>query len=129
MNELINTATSIGDFNGLLTEMTTEAVVVKLVDDLFITKSADRVSWASGYLTYTIEIDNQSLVEYETPVVTDIIDPTIAKLVAGTVMIDGTPAVEGTDYTYVAATGLLTVNLTDVDPASKATIVFQVERV
>lgn len=129
MNELINTASSVGEYEGLSTEMTTEAVVTQLVDDLNITKTADRTSWATGNLTYTITIDNQSPNPYETPVVTDTIDPTLATLVAGTVTINGTPATTPTDYTFDNVTGLLTVNLTDVVATSTTVIVFEVERV
>lgn len=129
LNELINTATSVGTYDGLSTEMTTEAVVTQLVDDLSITKTADRQSWASGNLTYTITIDNQSSTPYVTPVVTDTIDPALATLVAGTVTIDGTPATSPADYTFDAVTGLLTVNLADVAATSDAVIEFEVERV
>lgn len=129
MNELINIATSVGDYEGLSTEMTTEAVVTQLVDDLSITKTADRTSWATGNLTYTITIDNQSSSPYETPVVTDTIDPTLATLVDGTVTINGTPAFSSDDYTFDAITGLLTVTLADVAATSETVIVFEVERV
>ncbi|HHW69612.1 MAG TPA: hypothetical protein GX747_04665 [Tenericutes bacterium] len=129
MNELINTASSVGEYLGLTTEMTTEAVVTQLVDDLNITKSADRDSWATGNLTYTITIDNQSEEPYENPIVTDTIDPTKATLVDGSVTINGTPATTPTDYTFDAITGLLTVNLSDVAATSTTVIVFEVERV
>jgi len=129
LNELINTASSVGEYLGLTTEMTTEAVVTQLVDDLNITKSADRDSWATGNLTYTITIDNQSEEPYENPIVTDTIDPTKATLVDGSVTINGTPATTPTDYTFDAITGLLTVNLSDVAATSTTVIVFEVERV
>lgn len=129
MNELINTATSVGEYEGLSTEMTTEAVVTQLVDDLGIVKTADRESWATGNLTYTITIDNQSGNPYVTPVVTDTIDPTLATLVDGTVTINGTSATSPTDYTFDVVTGLLTVNLPDVAATSTTVIEFEVERV
>lgn len=129
MNELINTASSVGEYLGLTTEMTTEAVVTQLVDDLNITKSADRDSWATGNLTYTITIDNQSEEPYENPIVTDTIDPTKATLVDGSVTINGTPVTTPTDYTFDAITGLLTVNLSDVAATSTTVIVFEVEKV
>lgn len=129
MNELINIASSVGDYEGLSTEMTTEAVVTQLVDDLSITKTADRESWATGNLTYTITIDNQSDNPYETPVVTDTIDPTKATLVDGTVKINGVPATSPDDYTFDAVTGLLTVNLADIASASTTEIEFKVKRV
>ena len=129
LNELINMASSVGTYEGLSTEMTTEAVVTQLVDDLSIIKTADRESWATGNLTYTITIDNQSANPYGLPVVTDTIDPTLATLVDGTVTINGVPATSPTDYTFDAVTGLLTVNLTDVAATSTTVIIFEVERV
>lgn len=129
MNELINTATSLGTYEGLSTEMTTEAVVTQIVDDLSIVKTADRESWATGNLTYTIEIENESENPYVAPVVTDIVDPLIATLVEGTVTINGAPATSPADYTFDPVTGLLTVNLSDVPATSTTTIVFEVERV
>lgn len=129
MNELTNIATSVGTYESLSTEMTTEAVVTQLVDDLNITKTANRESWATGNLTYTITIDNQSTNPYESPVVTDTVDPTLATLVDGTVTINGTPATSPADYTFDAGTGLLTVNLSDVAATSTTVIVFEVERV
>lgn len=129
MNELINIASSVGDYEGLSTEMTTEAVVTQLVDNLTINKTADRESWATGYLTYTITVDNQSTSPYESPVVTDTIDPALATLVDGTVTIDGVPAVSPTDYTFDILTGLLTVNLSDVLATTDVVIEFQVKRV
>lgn len=129
INELINTATSIGTYEGLSTEMTTEAVVTQLIDDLEITKAASRLSWATGNLTYTITIDNQSANPYVDPTVTDTIDPLLATLVDGTVTINGTPATTPTDYTFDVGTGLLTVYLEDVVATSTTEIEFEVERV
>lgn len=129
INELINIASSVGTYDSLSTEMTTEAVVTQLIDDLSITKAASRESWATGDLTYTISVDNQATLPYEAPIVTDTIDPTKATLVAGTVTINGNPATTPTDYTFDAITGLLTVNLPDVIAASTTVIEFDVSRV
>ncbi|NLL02221.1 MAG: hypothetical protein GX265_04300 [Mollicutes bacterium] len=129
MNELTNTATSVGTYDGLSTEMTSEAVVVLMLDDLTITKSADRQVWVTGNLTYTITITNDTENDYETPVVTDTIDPTLATLVPDSVTINGVPATSPTDYTFDDVTGLLTVNLPDIVAESNAVIVFEVSRV
>ena len=129
MNELTNTATSVGTYDGLSTEMTSEAVVVLMLDDLTITKSADRQVWVTGNLTYTITITNDTENDYVTPVVTDTIDPTLATLVPDSVTINGVPATSPTDYTFDDVTGLLTVNLPDIVAESNAVIVFEVSRV
>ena len=129
LNELTNTATSVGTYDGLSTEMTSEAVVVLMLDDLTITKSADRQVWVTGNLTYTITITNDTENDYVTPVVTDTIDPTLATLVPDSVTINGVPATSPTDYTFDDVTGLLTVNLPDIVAESNAVIVFEVSRV
>jgi len=126
INELTNIATSVGTYDGISTEMTTEAVVTYLVDDLDITKTASRTSWATGLLTYTITINNQSLNPYVAPIVTDTVDPALATLVLGSVRING---VVTTDYTFDVPTGILTVNLADVAASSTTIITFDVERV
>lgn len=129
INELINIATSVGTYDDISTEMTTESVVTYLVDDLSIIKAASRESWATGNLTYTITIDNQATLPYVTPVVTDTIDPTKATLVDGTVTINGISATSPADYTFDVVTGLLTVNLTNVAATSTTVIEFEVSRV
>ena len=78
VNEITNIANATGTYNGLTTSIATEAVVTPLIDDLNITKTANRQAWATGTLTYTITIDNQSATAYVAPVVTDTIDPTLA---------------------------------------------------
>ncbi len=128
VNEITNIANATGTYNGLTTSIATEAVVTPLIDDLNITKTANRQAWATGTLTYTITIDNQSATAYVAPVVTDTIDPTLATLVAGTVTIDGIVA-DPADYTFDAGTGLLTVNLSDIAATSSTVVTFQVERV
>lgn len=81
---------------------------------------------ATGLLTYTITINNQSLNPYVAPIVTDTVDPALATLVLGSVRING---VVTTDYTFDVPTGLLTVNLGDVVATSTTIITFDVERV
>lgn len=109
--------------------MTTETVVIQLIDGLTIAKAANRESWATGNLTYTITIDNQSPNAYVAPIVTDTIDPIYATLVPNTVTINGVTATTPGQYTFDAVTGLLTVNLTDVATLSETVIEFEVSRV
>lgn len=129
MNELINIASSVGTYDGFSTQMDTETVIIQLVDNLEITKAASRESWATGDLTYTITIDNQATLPYETPVVTDTIDPALATLIDGTVTINGNPATSPTDYEFDQISGLLTVYLPDVIASSNTIIEFDVSRV
>lgn len=130
LNELINVVSSLGTYDGLSTEMTSNSVSTQLIDDLSITKTADREAWVNGDLTYTITIENQSTTTpYVSPTVTDTIDPALATLVANSVTINGQPATSPDDYTFDAGTGLLTVFLDDVNPETSTIIVFKVSRV
>lgn len=129
INDLINTASSLGTYNGISTEMTTEAVVTQLIDDLSITKEASRDSWITGNMTYTITLVNDTEEPYEDVVVTDTINPALATLVDGTVKIDGVVVSSPGDYTFDVPSGLLTVNLETVAATTTAVIEFDVERV
>jgi len=129
INDLINTASSLGTYNGISTEMTTEVVVTQLIDDLSITKEASRDSWITGNMTYTITLVNDTEEPYEDVVVTDTINPALATLVDGTVKIDGVVVSSPGDYTFDVPSGLLTVNLGTVAATTTAVIEFDVERV
>lgn len=83
---LNNTATAVGTYNEISTSLTSNVSVVNMISGLSMTKSADKVNWADGYLTYTVTINNQSTETYVAPVITDIIDTTLVDFVDGSVM-------------------------------------------
>ena len=62
---------------------------------------------------------------FETPKITDTLDPTLIKLVEDTVEVDGTKA----EYDYDSTTGLLTVNLGTIAVGANSVITFQVQKV
>ena len=128
MNEISNIASAVGTYNGLSTSISSEAVVVPLVSGLTITKTADKTSWASGPLTYTITVSNQATEDYETPVVTDIIDSALVSFVTDSVYIDGIQATSE-QYSYNVETHTLTVNLSTIVPTNTSTVTFQVTKV
>lgn len=125
--EILNTASAVGTYNGLPTEITSEAVAVQMIDGLTITKTADKQSWGNGLLTYTITIQNVATESYGAPVVTDVIDTTLVKFVSDSVYIDDTKA-ESTQYTYDDTTHTLTINLTDIPASGSKKITFQVSK-
>lgn len=126
-NQLSNTASAVGAYNGLPTSITSEAVAVTLVSGLTITKTADKQSWADGNLTYTITINNQATETYTAPVITDIIDTSLVDFVEDSVYINGTKA-QTSQYTYDTATNTLTINLADITPSSTGVTTFQVKK-
>ena len=123
--ELTNTATVLGEYNSIPTEISTTALVVTILEGLTVTKSADKPIWTEGNLTYTIEINNETTQAYTTPVITDILDPTLIVLVKGSIKVDDT-ILEESQYTYEEDTGKLTITLPDITSQSKKTVTFEV---
>ena len=125
--ELINQATILGNYNDIPTEISTQALVVTMITGLTVTKSADKLVWSEGNLTYKMEISNQTETAYTSPVITDILNPDLIKLVNDTIKIDGTP-IETSEYTYDENTGKLTINLPTINAKEKKTITFEVSK-
>lgn len=125
--QLSNTATVLGEYNNIPTSISSQALVVTMIDGLTVTKTADKMIWADGILTYTILVDNKATETYTSPKITDILNTTLVSFVSDSVTIDGVKAT--TDkYTYDESTGTLTINLDDIAPSASSTITFQVEK-
>lgn len=125
--DLSNTVSVLGNYNNIPTEINSEAVVVSMIDGLTVTKTADKMVWADGLLTYTIVINNKADLSYTTPVITDILDTTKVGFVNESVTIDGVK-VENSKYTYEESTGTLTITLDDITTTGSTTITFQVSK-
>ena len=125
--DLSNTVSVLGNYNNIPTEISSEAVVVSMIDGLTVTKTADKMVWADGLLTYTIVINNKADLSYTTPVITDILDTTKVGFVNESVTIDGVKA-ETSKYTYEESSGKLTINLDDITATGSTTITFQVSK-
>ena len=127
MNELNNTATSVGTYNNTPTALTSNTSVVNLVEGLTLEKEADKTNWVDGNLKYTITIKNEADKDYVTPKVTDIIDIDKVEFVKGSVTINGVAASEQ-QYNYEDASHTLTINLDTITPSSNSTITFLVTK-
>lgn len=125
--ELTNTATVLGNYNSVPTEISTTALVVTMLSGLTVTKSADKPVWSEGNLTYTIEINNATTESYTNPVITDILNPTLITLVKGSIKVDST-ILEESNYTFEDSTGKLTITLPDITSQSKKTVTFEVSK-
>lgn len=125
--QLSNTATVLGEYNNIPTSISSQALVVTMIDGLTVTKTADKMIWADGILTYTILVDNKATETYTSPKITDILNTTLVSFVSDSVTIDGVKA-ETSKYTYDESTGTLTINLDDIAPSANSTITFQVEK-
>lgn len=125
--ELSNTVNVLGNYNSIPTSLESEAVVVSMIDGLTVTKEADKMVWASGVLTYTITINNAATENYTSPVITDVLNPSLVTFVSGSVMLNN-EKLEESNYTYEASSGTLTINLPDITSSSKSEITFQVTK-
>lgn len=64
------------------TSVNSEVLVVSLISGLTVTKSANKMVWADGTLTFTIEVDNQTEKSYTVPVITGVLDINLVSFVA-----------------------------------------------
>lgn len=127
MNELNNTATSVGNYNNVPTSLTSNTSVVNMIEGLTLTKEADKDNWVDGFLTYIITLDNQTNTTYESPIITDVLDDTLVEFVNDSVTINSQKA-ESSKYNYDNDTHTLTINLDDVTPSGSTTLTFLVAK-
>lgn len=121
--KLSNIANVTGTYDSIPTTLTSEAVITEMIAGLTILKTAHKQNWASGNLQYTITNGAQNA--FETPTITDILDPTLIKLVADSVEVDGKKA----NYDYDEATGELKIVLDTIATETNSVITFQVQKV
>ena len=124
---LSNTASVLGEYNSISTQINSEALVVVMISGLTVKKTADKMVWGDGKLTYTIEVDNQTNVDYTDPVITDELDISLIKFVAGSVKVNGVE-LDSSKYTYDEGSGKLSITIETVGASQKSTITFEVEK-
>lgn len=127
MNELNNTATSVGNYNNISTALTSNTSVVNIIEGLTLIKEADKTNWSGGNLKYTITVNNQTDKTYEKPVITDVIDTDLVEFINDSVIINGIEA-STSQYRYNNDTHTLSVDLDDVTPSSISTLTFLVKK-
>lgn len=127
MNELNNTATSVGNYNNISTALTSNTPVVNIIEGLTLIKEADKTNWSGGNLKYIITVNNQTDKTYEKPVITDVIDTDLVEFINGSVIINGIEA-STSQYRYNNDTHTLSVDLDDVTPSSISTLTFLVKK-
>ena len=94
---------------------------------LTVTKTANKMVWSGGNLMYSIEVNNQTEMVYTSPVITDILNPNLIKLVENTIKVDGT-LLEASQYNYEEDSGKLTINLPNIEATTKKTVTFEVSK-
>ncbi len=125
--ELNNTATILGNYNSIPTEISTQALVITMLNGLTATKTADKMIWSDGLLTYTITVNNQAEESYTSPVITDMLDTSLISFVKDSITIDNVK-IDSSQYTWDETSGKLTINLPDIQSKAKKSITFQVSK-
>jgi len=125
--QLTNAVSVEGSYNAVPLSITSDVLVVTMLNGLTVTKKADKMMWADGNLTYTIVVTNDAEETFTTPIITDNLDKNLITFVNESITIDGTSA-SSDKYNYDEATGKLTINLEDITASSSRTITFQVKK-
>lgn len=99
-------------------------VTTTIVQGLSVNKTADKINWVDGPLTYTIEVQNTSGGTLTNGILTDNLNVDLIEFDnANGVTIDGTPT---SDFTYNS--GELKINLPELTDQKTITIKFQVTK-
>lgn len=125
MNELSNTITSVGTYNNIETALTSNEVVINMIEGLKVTKDADKKNWADGVLTFKITVENLTDMAYTNVVITDVLDTSKIVFVDKSVIINNVTA---SDDKYSYNDNTLIINLDSVDANTTSTITFQVSK-
>lgn len=80
MNELNNTAISLGKYKNNSLSLSTNTVTTSLKETLTITKASDKINWQEDTLTYTIIVTNNSNHTYKNLTIEDLINPNLVGL-------------------------------------------------
>ena len=80
MNELNNTAISLGKYKNNSLSLSTNTVTTSLKETLTITNASDKINWQEGTLTYTIIVTNNSNHTYKNLTIEDLINPNLVGL-------------------------------------------------
>lgn len=106
MNELSNSVKVVDVYNKILTFLTSNITTVNLINELTITKAADKQNWRDGFLTYTMAISNKNNTNFFNSVIIDIIDTALVDFVENSISINSRPASDS-EYSYDGDTHIL----------------------
>lgn len=124
-SELSNTVTVVGNYNSVPTSITSKVLIVTMLNGLSVIKTADKLVWSDGDLTYTIKVINQTDESYTSPVITDVLDNTLIDFVNDSVTIDGQTT---QNYSFDTSSSTLTVTLPDIESKGEKTVTFKVTK-
>lgn len=123
-NILENNLEVVGNNNNIPLKLTAN-VSVTLISGIDMVLSANRKYWLNGILTYEITLTNNSAYNYNNLVLTDTLDISLISFVNNSLKINGEVY---SNYTYDENTGLLTINLDDLNVNTIKKITFDTIR-
>lgn len=124
-SELSNTVTVVGNYNSVPTSITSKVLIVTMLNGLSVIKTANKLVWSDGDLTYTIKVINQTDESYTSPVITDVLDNSLIDFVNDSVTIDGQTT---QNYSFDTNSSTLTVTLPDIESKGEKTVTFKVTK-
>lgn len=86
---LSNKSSVSGTYDTSVITLESNMVTTSIVDDLTVEKTVDKQKWVNGELTYTITITNNADNIFEAPVLIDVLNPGLIKLVDNSVQVNG----------------------------------------
>lgn len=123
-NILENNLEVVGNNNNIPLKLTAN-VSVTLISGIDMVLSANRKYWLNGILTYEITLTNNSAYNYNNLVLTDTLDISLISFVNNSLKINDEVY---SNYTYDENTGLLTINLDDLNVNTIKKITFDTIR-
>lgn len=127
MTELVNYASVTGLYNNMQTVINSNETTTLLVNNLEITKIANKKAWATDNLIYTINIHNPTSTNYTNITITDVLNPNLISLVVESVRINDVPAAFG-NFTYNHINGNLIIFLPIIERNEDIVIKFHVKK-
>lgn len=127
MNKLTNYATASGYYKSLETIIQSNENTILLTNNLEFVKKSNKTLWATGNLTYTINVKNLSSIILKNIIITDVLDPKLISLIVESVRINDVPAGYGI-FTYNKNNGTLAINLPKIEPNELVVIKYQVTK-
>lgn len=88
MNKLTNYATANGYYNNLKTTIQSNENTILLTDNLEIEKKSNKILWAIGTLTYTVNVKNLSSIFLTNITITDVLDTKLISLIVESMRIN-----------------------------------------
>lgn len=122
--QITSSAKATGMYDSASVEALSSVVTVLLINGLTLTYAVDKTVWSgSGYLNYTLTVDNTAEHDFENPVIETVAFDSAVTIVTDSVKVDGVP----TTYTFTG--GVLSVTIPTVAQTGSSVITFQMQKV